>query len=271
MSDKLRLASLAFLCLPLPAQLVTIPSVGPRPAVIVDPTPPAAPVTSARVASPALPWTSKRIADWSDKDSYLLLSNSPWAKQTPASLTRLMTASQRRDGGDMGAQGGGHGGIGLENAGSLIGTGGAIKRPGQGAEDQHLTRLTIRWESAMPVQAAELRTHDNSAPELDGEDYAIAVYNINLKLASIEFMKTIDKDLQRIAVLKIEGREEVRPSRVVSVLLGDGMANVIYFFPRSAHITSEDSRLEFDGQVGRIVFAQYFYPPEMKFLGKLEL
>ncbi len=49
------------------------------------------------------------------------------------------------------------------------------------------------------------------------------------------------------------------------------MANVIYFFPRSAHITAEDQRLTFEGQVGRILFAQYFYPSEMKFLGKLEL
>jgi hypothetical protein len=58
---------------------------------------------------------------------------------------------------------------------------------------------------------------------------------------------------------------------VVAVQLGGGMANVIYFFPRSAHITAEDQRLVFEGQVGRILFAQYFYPAEMKFLGKLEL
>ena len=49
------------------------------------------------------------------------------------------------------------------------------------------------------------------------------------------------------------------------------MANIIYFFPRSAHITGEDRRLEFDGQADGFVFAQYFYPPEMKLLGKLEL
>jgi hypothetical protein len=217
------------------------------------------------------PWVAKRIPEWSDKDAYLILSDSPWAKKAAASLARLMTAAERREGGDMAAQSGGHGGIGLENAGTLVGrgSGGAIVRPGQGAEEQHI-KLAIRWESALPVQAAELRTHDTSAPELDGEDYAIAVYAVSLKLASVE-LKGLEDDLKKLAVLKVEGRREFRPTRVVAVELGGGMANVIYFFPRSAHITAEDTRLEFDGQVGRILFAQYFYPAEMKFLGKLEL
>jgi hypothetical protein len=218
------------------------------------------------------PWISKRIPEWSDKDAYLILSDSPWSHKAAPALAALLTASERREGGDMAAQGGGHGGIGLDNVGTLVGrgSGGAIVRPGQGSEASHLAKLTIRWESALPVQAAEIKTHDNSAPELDGEDYAIAVYAVSLKLASIE-LKGLEDALKKVAVLKIEGRKEVRPSRVVAVELGDGMANVIYFFPRSAHITTEDQRLVFEGQVGRILFAQYFYPAEMKFLGKLEL
>lgn len=217
------------------------------------------------------PWIARRIPEWSERDAYLILSDSPWAKKTAASLARLMTAAERRAGGDMAAQGGGHGGIGLENAGTLVGPGhnGAIVRPGQGAEDPHL-KLAIRWESALPVQAAELRTHDTTAPELDGEDYAIAVYAVSLKLASVE-LKGLEDELKKLAVLKVEGRKDFRPTRVVAVELGGGMANVIYFFPRSAHITTEDQRLVFEGQVGRILFAQYFYPSEMKFLGKLEL
>jgi hypothetical protein len=217
------------------------------------------------------PWMAKRIPEWSERDAYLILSNSPWAKTTAASLARLMTAAERREGGDMAAQGGGHGGIGFQNAGTLVGPGpnGAIVRPGQRAEDPHL-KLAIRWESALPVQAAELKTHDNSAPELDGEDYAIAVYAVSLKLASVE-LKGLEDDLKKLAVLKVEGRKDFKPTRVVAVEMGGGMANVIYFFPRSAHITADDQRVVFEGQVGRILFAQYFYPAEMKFLGKLEL
>jgi len=218
------------------------------------------------------PWIAKRIPEWSEKDAYLILSDSPWSHKAAFALAALLTGAERREGGDMAAQGGGHGGIGLENAGTLVGrgSGGAIVRPGQGPEAQHPAKLTIRWESALPVQAAEIKTHDTSAPELDGEDYAIAVYAVSLKLASVE-LKGLEDDLKKLAVLKVEGRKDFRPTRVVAVELGDGMANVIYFFPRSAHITAEDQRLVFEGQVGRILFAQYFYPAEMKFLGKLEL
>ena len=179
------------------------------------------------------------------------------AKKAAPALTRLMTASQRRDGGDMAAQGGGHGGIGLQNAGNLVGTGGAIVRPGEGPETARLPKLTIRWESALPVRAAEIKAHDPSAPELDGEDYAIAVYDVNLTAASIE-LKGLEEAVKKVAVLKIEGRKEVRPSRVAVIELGGGMATVVYFFPRSAHITAADERLEIEGQVGRATLRTVF-------------
>jgi hypothetical protein len=220
------------------------------------------------------PWVAKRIPEWSEQDAFLVLTHSPWVGKAAIGLTRLMTASERREGGDMGAQGGGHGGIGLENAGSLVGTGGAIKRPGQGAEDDHLQKLTIRWESALPVRAAEIRANDHTAPELDGEDYAIGVYDVNLKIASID-LKGIEEMVKKVGILKVDGRaegpREFRPTRVSVIELGGDMATVVYFFPRAAHITAQDERLVFEGQVGRITFAQYFYPAQMQFLGKLEL
>jgi hypothetical protein len=52
---------------------------------------------------------------------------------------------------------------------------------------------------------------------------------------------------------------------------GSSMATIIYFFPRSVRITTDDKRLEFDALIGRLYLAQYFYPPEMLFQGKLEL
>ena len=214
-------------------------------------------------------WLSKRIPEWTEQDAFQVLSNSPWAQKAAPSLTPLMTAAMRREGGDMGAQGGGHGGVGFEGMGGLTGTKGAPVRKG-GPESEHLQKLTIRWESALPVRAAEIRAHDLSAPELDGEDYAIAVYDVNLTLASME-LKGLTDALKKVATLKIEGRKEYRPTRVASLELGGGMITVVYFFPREAHITKDDTRLEFDGQVGRIVFAQYFYPAQMQFLGRLEL
>jgi len=74
-----------------------------------------------------------------------------------------------------------------------------------------------------------------------------------------------------VATRNVEGRKEFRPSRVSVVELGDSMVNVVYFFPRAAHITAEDPRVTFSGQVGRVLFAQYFYPAQMKYMGRLEL
>jgi hypothetical protein len=33
----------------------------------------------------------------------------------------------------------------------------------------------------------------------------------------------------------------------------------------------DDKRIEFDAQIGRVVVAQYFFPAEMTFQGRLEL
>lgn len=150
------------------------------------------------------PWISKRIPEWSEQDAFAVLGDSPWSELTPASLTPLLTAAMRRDGGDMGAQGGGHGGVGFDGMGGLTGYHGAPARKG-GPEGDKLPRLVIRWESALPVRAAEIRAKELSAPELDGEEYAIAVYAVNLKLASIE-LKGLTDALKKVATLKIEGR-----------------------------------------------------------------
>jgi len=42
-------------------------------------------------------------------------------------------------------------------------------------------------------------------------------------------------------------------------------------FPRSEAITAEDRRVEFSAVFGRLFVAQYFYPAQMQFQGRLEL
>lgn len=224
------------------------------------------------------PWIGKRVAEWTDTDAVQVLSDSPWAKRATPTLLPALTAFERRDGGNIGAQGGGQGMQldRLKDAANPFGTRGAQVRPGQGAES-HIDKLPIRWETALPIRAAEFKSNDTGAPDVDGEDYAIAIYDVSLKLASIDaqMMKDLDKELRKISVLKIEGRpegtKEVKPSRVSIIELGSRTATVVYFFPRSARITIDDKRLEFDAQIGRLAVGQYFYPPEMQFQGKLEL
>ncbi len=229
-------------------------------------------------ADPA--WVGKRAAEWTPADAMQVLSNSPWAKRAAPTILPALTAFARRDGGNIGAQGGGQG-MQLDRLPEAlnplgIGNRGAQVRPGQGPESR-VDKLSIRWETALPIRAAELKSNEEGTPEVDGEDYAIAVYDISFKLASIDKdqKKDLAKELKKISVLKIqggpEGTIEVRPTRVSVIELGIDAAIVVYCFPRSAHLTLEDKRVEFDAQIGRIAVAQYFYPPEMLYQGKLEL
>lgn len=221
------------------------------------------------------PWISKRVAEWSDTDAVQVLSDSPWAKRSTPTILPALTAFERRDGGNIAAQGGGQGMQldRLKEAANPFGGGGAKVRPGQGPES-HIDKLPIRWETALPIRAAEFKSNETGAPEVDGEDYAIAIYDVSLKLASIDAqaMKNLDGELRKISLLKIDGRpdnsKEFRPVRVSVLRVGSDTATVVYFFPRAAHITGADKRLTFEAQIGRIAVAQYFYPPEMQFEGK---
>lgn len=235
-------------------------------------------LTTLLVAADPPSWMGKRVAEWTEKEAFEVLSDSPWARMAAPTILPPLTGFERRDGGNMAAQGGGQG-MQLDRLKdfSVIGLGGAHPRPGEGPESAKIAKLPIRWETALPIRSAEFKTNQTGAPDADGEEYAIAIYDVSFKLASIDKLqlKDLSSELKKISLLKIEGRPEgtkkVKPVRVSVLELGGGMATVVYLFPRSAHITVEDKRIEFDAQIGRIAVAQYFYPPEMQFQGKLEL
>ena len=133
-------------------------------------------------------------------------------------------------------------------------------------------KIVVRWESALPVRTAQIKAKDEDAPQLDGEDYAIAIYDVPLKGAMYNVdLKVLANTLKRNAELKEEGKKDLKPSRVVLRQNGSSVATIIFFFPRSARLTADDKRLEFVALVGRLYLAQYFYPPEMLLQGKLEL
>lgn len=221
------------------------------------------------------PWATKRVAEWTESDALQVLSDSPWAKRATPTILAALTAFERRDGGNIGAQGGGQG-MQLDRLPQALNPFGTTPGP-ERPEAPKTAKLSIRWESALPIRAAEFKSNEGGVPDVDGEDYAVAVYDVSFKLASIDKtqLKDLAKELKKISSMKIEGRpegtKEVRPDRVSVIEMGSSTATVVYMFPRSAHITQDDKRVEFDAQIGRIAVAQYFYPSEMRFQGKLEL
>jgi hypothetical protein len=214
------------------------------------------------------PAWNKPLPEWTPADAQAVLTGSPWVKVITPALLRNLSEYERREGGNMNAAGGGGNGVGLEalEGLSLLGGKPHVVKP----RDPAPKKLWVRWDSALPVRAAELRTADAAAPTLDGEDYAITVYNVPLVMNGTE-KKALPETLKRVGWLKFDDRKEVKPSNVIVRPDGSGMATIVYLFPRSANIGLDDKRVEFVAQVGRLYLAQYFYPPEMRFQSKLAL
>jgi hypothetical protein len=218
-------------------------------------------------------WVSKPASQWTEEDARQLLAKSPWSKEIRAVITRRLTEEQLREGGQMG-QPRGIGNEGVDPKGSgpkvspniLTGPGGGDRSPR--SLPQTIT-LQLRWESALPVRLAGLKSREIEPPTLQGEGYSIAVYGI----PGGGFKGTpeqLGQPLKNLAALKREGKKDVRPVRVEVFQRENGVV-VVYLFPLSAEISKQDRRIKFEAQIGRIVFTQDFDLSEMEFLGKLEL
>ncbi len=218
-------------------------------------------------------WKSKPAAQWTEEDGRQILSSSPWAKEISAVVTRRLTEDQLREGGQMGQPRG----VGNENV-DPKGSGPTVSPnvfTGPGGDDRSARslpqsiRLKLRWESALPVRLAELKSHDVELPTLEGEGYRIIVYGV----PGGDFKgdpERLGEPLKSLAALKREGKKDVRPIRVEVFLQEKGVV-IVYLFPLSAEITKNDQRVQFDAHIGRIVLSHTFALSEMEFMGKLEL
>jgi hypothetical protein len=210
------------------------------------------------------PWQSKPITQWNENDARQVLRNSPWVKRATPSLLFQPSKDQLRAGGKMG----GGKSVGLESLqlSSLIGgadhhSNSTVKKPNY---------LVLRLESASPVRTAESKLEDPNAPGWDGEYYAIAVYGVPIDAGRLDEAGQ-SADLKKLGVLKREGMKDLTAAKVEIMSSGEGLATVLYLFPRTRTIGAEEKRIEFSAQFGPIFVAQYFYPQEMRFQGKLDL
>lgn len=207
-------------------------------------------------------WKTKPIEQWDEHDAKQFLVESPWIKYSRPGALPEQNEAQRREGGVMG---GGQNGAGLEVLKQLNPFGfGAAK------EDDKTTLLPpipIRWESASPVRTAEEKI---GAPTWqDTSSYAVAVYNV--PDLDGEKLKELAANLKKKASLRRDGKNDLKPYRVVILPEESGLAVVIYLFPRSDAITVNDRKIELLAQIGRLSVAQYFDLQEMQLQGKLEL
>jgi hypothetical protein len=223
-------------------------------------------------------WRSKQIPEWSEEDATQVLFDSPWAK----TFTPILTAAQ-----DSGRRQGGIGrdleGVGKDVGKEAVGlalpgiaarrAAGSPSKDGEspagqstGSSSSEPPKLTLRWESAMPVRTAELKVHDNNAPDVDESHYAIAVYGIPGRMIEGDLQK-LGEQLRNEAFLKRDGKKDLKPSSVRVFDMAAGRV-VLYSFPMSDEITRADHRVEFTAKIGRLDLDQSFLPDDMVWQGK---
>jgi hypothetical protein len=218
-------------------------------------------------------WKSKPVAQWTEGDAKQILAASPWSKEIRAVVTRRLTEDQLREAGQMGQPGGvGNEGVDPKGSGPKVSPNVFTGRGGDDRSPRSLSQsivLKLRWESALPVRLAQLKSQEVELPTLPGDGYSIAVYGVpggNFKGDP----KQLGDPLKNMAALKREGKRDVKPVSV-EVFQGEHGVVVVYLFPLSAELTRKDQRVQFEARIGRISFVQTFELSEMEFMGKLEL
>ena len=218
-------------------------------------------------------WKSKPADQWTEEDAKQVLANSPWARQVSAVITRRLTEEQLREGGQMGQpRGVGNEGVDPKGSGPKVSPNVFSGRGGDDRSPRSLPQsitLKLRWESALPIRLAELKTHEVEPPTLPGDGYSIAVYGVPGGDFKGDPTK-LGEPLKSLAALKREGKKDVRPITVEVFQRENGVV-VVYLFPLAAEITKKDRLIRFEAQIGRVVVTQDFELSEMEFVGKLEL
>ncbi len=245
-------------------------------------------------------WKTKQIAAWTDDEARDVLKESPWVKSVTPTFKLPQQNNARQSGMGGGRRGGmdgsGMGGIGIQLPGmGQIGRRGSSGRgypsggggypggdgypngggyPGsrdnrdEPVETPEAPALTLRWETALPVRAAEMKLRDLS-PATDEKHYVLAVYGVPDRFLNANNGRP-EEQLKKDAVLKRDGKKDAKASSVEIIHRPEG-ALVLYYFPMSIEISRHDHHVEFGAQLGQMQISRFFDLEDMIWEGKLEI
>jgi hypothetical protein len=208
-------------------------------------------------------WRDTPVPQWSDEDARQVLADSPWVKKVQLDKVRNLSPFERRDGGDWEA--GIPSGVGMAELG-LLADWRDIEAVEHAYAVSNLSPVTVRWESALPVRAAESKLGETGLPSGLDNYYAISVQSLRPP-----FRWNLANQLKSVAFIKRDKEKNLKPSRVVVIPQADGRATFVYLFPRSVEITKKDRTLTFVAQIGRLFVATKFFPEDMRLQGELQL
>ena len=242
----------------------------------------------------AEPWKNKDYTQWTDDEINKVLTDSPWAKE--------MTVGQQRSGypgrgGGMGRRGGG---FGLPGGGGYPGGGGGYPGgggggggyPRGGGAGQAPMNITVRWDSALPVQQALKRQGASSADEAkavaDASDknYVITVFGFRMpsnrrggyNSGSTDSDTGQDRSSQNADNLRsqlLDAAQLVpKAGRAIyaqDVQVEGGGSEIHFLFPRNPPIAASSKEVDFILEVRGVKVEHKFHLADMQYQGQLAL
>lgn len=225
-------------------------------------------------------WNSKDPAQWTEKETTQILNHSPWAKQaaieSQGNQSRMGmpgSGGMGRSGGGMGGNAGGMGGGGRGMGGGGMGQGQGGNNGDWGGSDSQNVHALVRWESALPVAAAEKK----SAPPEAAQAYIISVSGLPSRLQNNSAEDDDDRAermsgvIKRYTSLDRKGKDPISPDHADFTEDVDG-GTWRFSFPRAGNpITVEDKDVTFMTKVGRISLRAKFSLKDMLYKDQLAL
>lgn len=250
-------------------------------------------------------WKTKDSSQWNDEEINKILSDSPWAK---AKTVQPQQSQMRQRG--MGRRGGfGFPGGGYPGGGGVGYPGGGGGYPNAGGGNGGPTQsepmnLTIRWESAAPVQEALMRQGASASDELKAaavaseKYYVIEVLGLRMPVRGQRNRGVVDADdsdnsgnnddngqrgrsqdhsndalrsqLLDAAQLAPKGKSSIY-AQDVQIQGPGGIDGVRFLFPRTTPISAGDKEVDFILDVRRIKIEEKFKLSDMQYEGKLAI
>ncbi len=204
-------------------------------------------------------WKTKRVADWTEKETKEILTASAWGMMVTPTVKKI---EPQRQPGNRGGLGIGVPGMGRRRGGSQT------QEVPENSAPESARPLNIRWESALPIREAELKARETNAPAVDEDHYAIAVYGIPDRYA--KDADSMGEHLKGQSTLKRDGQKDLKPTHVDVIQREDGVV-IVFLFPRSKEIVVKDGEIEFNALIGPFQITQSFRLDQMVYQGKIEL
>lgn len=244
-------------------------------------------------------WKTKDSSQWTSEEVDKVLNDSPWAR---GKTVQPEQSQMGRRGGGMGRRGGFGGGF-PGGGGGYPGGGGGGGYPGSsgggqngdGSQQAGPMNLTIRWDSAAPVQQALMRRGSGESDELKAAKdatekyYVISVQGLRLPRPRNRYNDSDDSDnddnsqrnsknqndalrtqLLDAAQLAPKGRSSIYAQDVQFDGPG-GIDGVRFLFPRTNPIGAGDKEVDFILNIRRVKVEEKFKLNDMQYEGKLAL